>query len=132
MAKRARPTDSPAKAADAREARKRLKQLEKKLAELQATEAKRREQLNEVRAKAADVRARLTAQWAIVAEATGSKPDAAGQGPIGFCMREKRPVRIDDPIPVTLSNGRAAIAGTCPTCGARVMVLSARSMATGA
>jgi hypothetical protein len=135
MAKRSRPTDQPAKgsgtADDARDARKRLKQLEKELGELQATEAKRREQLNEVRASAADVRTRLAAQWAIITELTGSGPVAA-EGPIGFCMREKRPVQISDPRPVTLSNGRAALAGTCPVCGARVIVLSSRSAATSA
>jgi hypothetical protein len=128
MAKRSRPTDPPADGA--RKARKRVKRLERELTDLRVTEARRREQLDAVRARVAEVHARLTTQWAIVAEATGTGPNAASGGPIGFCMREKRPVRIDDPKPVTLSNGRAAIAGTCSICGARVMVLSTRSAAT--
>lgn len=136
MGKRSRPTvplESEATPGDAGRARKRLKRLERKLARLRATEAKRREQLNEVRARAADVRTQLTTLIAIVADATpASRSDAAGGGPIGFCMREKRPVQIKHPNPVTLSNGRAAIAGTCPTCGARVMVLSARVVPTDA
>jgi hypothetical protein len=120
-----------ATADDARQARKELKRLEGELADLRLTEAKRRGQLEAVRARAAEVRSQLTTQWAIVAELTG-RPDPAAQGPIGFCMREKRPVHIDDPRPVTLSNGRAATAGTCSICGARVVVLSSRPAAANA
>ena len=131
MAKRSRPTDLPIEAGvppeNVGKARKRLKGLERELAELRATEAKRIEQLKDVRARAVDVRIRLTALRAIVALTTGEPgSDVAGAGPIGYCMREKRPVQISDPKPLTLSNGRSAIAGTCSICGARVMVLSAR------
>ena len=52
---------------------------------------------------------------------------APGDGPLGYRMREKRMVQIGHPERVTLSNGRAAIAGACATCGARVIVLSARA-----
>lgn len=131
MAKRSRRTDPATEVAPtpkaAAKARKQLTGLERELAELRATEAKRLEQLKDVRARSVDVRTRLAALRAVVAVAAaapGSKGAVAG--PLGYCMREKRPVEISDPKPVTLSNGRAAIAGTCSLCGARVMVLSAR------
>jgi hypothetical protein len=132
MAKRSRPTDPPTEAGippeDGGRARKRLKRLERELAELGTTEAKRLGQLKEVRARTVDVRTRLMALRAMVAVAGRTAgPDASPAGPIGYCMREKRPVQISNPEPVTLSNGRAAIAGTCSTCGTRIVALSARA-----
>jgi len=131
MAKRSRPTDPPIEAGTAPEdggrVRKRRKRLERELAALGATEARRLTQLKAVRARAAEVRTRLTALRAMDAAAgRPADPAASPGGPIGYCMREKRPVEISDPEPVTLSNGRRAIAGTCSTCGARVVALSAR------
>ncbi len=135
MAKRSRPTEAPVEAgtppADGDKAHKRLKRLERELAELGATEAKRLAQLNEVRARATAVRTRLTTLRTTVAGAHGEAgSDVPPAGPIGYCMRERRPVEISDPEPVTLSNGRTAIAGTCSTCGARVVALSARASPT--
>ncbi|MHB8459844.1 MAG: DUF5679 domain-containing protein [Candidatus Limnocylindrales bacterium] len=135
MAKRSRPTDPPIEAgtppADGDKAHKRLKRLERELAELGATEARRLEQLKEVRARAADVRTRFTALRTMDAAAGRSAdPAATPAGPIGYCLREKRPVEISDPEPVTLSNGRTAIAGTCSTCGARIVALPARASPT--
>jgi Domain of unknown function (DUF5679) len=121
-------TEIGAAADDPKRARKRLKRLERELARLWATEAKRREQLKAVHAKTADVSARLIALRVLVAETQRGRAEAGNEGPIGFCLREKRPVPIHDPLPVTLSNGRAAIAGTCATCGSRVMVLSGRTV----
>lgn len=135
MAKRSRSTDHPLEtdvpSGNGKGARKRLKRLERELANLRATEAKRREQLTEVRARAADVRTRLAALRTVVAE-TARMPgsDVADTGPIGYCLRDKRQVQISEPRPVTLSNGRSAIAGPCSICGARVMVLTTRPAAT--
>ncbi len=135
MAKRSRPTDPPIEAGtppeDGARVRKRVKRLERELTKLAATEARRLEQLEEVRARAADVRARLTALGsdAVAGRTVGSDPSPAG--PFGYCMREKRRVQISGPEPVTLSNGRAAVAGTCSTCGARVVALSARGASAG-
>lgn len=135
MAKRSRPTDQPldadAPAKNGNRARRRLKRLERQLAELRVTEAKRREQLTKVRARATVVRTRLAELRAIVAEEAGTAgSEVEGAGPIGYCLRDKRQVEISEPKPVTLSNGRSAIAGTCSICGARVVVLAARAVAT--
>jgi Domain of unknown function (DUF5679) len=128
MPKRSRPTDPSVETSTSSEAggraRKRLRRLERELVDLAATEARRLEQLTRVRARAADVRGRLAAL-----RVPGS--NAATAGPFGYCMREKRRVQISHPQPVTLSNGRRAIAGTCPTCGARVTVLAALAAPTG-
>ena len=139
MAKRSRPTEPPVNVgpgtppADGGRAPKRLKRLERELAELGATEAKRLAQLHKVRARATAVRVRLTNLRTTVADAGGTAgADVPSAGPIGYCMREKRPVQISDPEPVTLSNGRTAIAGTCSTCGARVVALSVRAAPTDA
>ena len=132
MAKRSRPTLPPTEAdapqANTGKARRRVKRLERELRELRATETKRRKQLGEVQARAADVRTRLATVRAVVASAVpAADSDASDSRPIGYCLRDKRTVQVDKPKPVTLSNGRAAIAGTCSICGARVMVLSARA-----
>jgi len=136
MAKRSRPTDAGveggSRPVDGAKVRKRTRRLERKLAELEATEARRVEQLEKVRARAADLRARLAALGAATA-AAGPTPASAGStpGPTGYCMREKRRVQIGDPVAVTLSNGRAATAGTCLTCGARIVALSSRAAPSG-
>lgn len=112
--------------------RKRVKRLERELTRLAATEARRLEQVERIRARAADVRGRLTALGATDAVAGGTAgSDPSPAGPFGYCMREKRRVQISGPEPVTLSNGRAAVAGTCSTCGARVVALSARGASPG-
>src|SRR5450756_1091435 len=102
MAKRSRPTDRPTDTGttpkDRGGARKRLKRLERELAELGAIEAKRLEQLTGVRARAADVRTKLVALRAKDAEAPGTLGSVAvAAGPTGYCMREKRRVTISDP-----------------------------------
>ncbi|MEI8332523.1 MAG: DUF5679 domain-containing protein [Chloroflexota bacterium] len=149
MAKRSRPTDPAVEAGthphDGAAVRKRQKRLRRELARLEVTEARRLEQLEEVRARMAALRARLATLMAADA-ATGPTPatdvpaaatgptaasDAPTTGPTGYCMRERRRVPIDDPVPVTLSNGRAATAGTCSTCGARIVALTSRARPAG-
>jgi hypothetical protein len=136
MAKRSRPTDAGveggSRPVDRVEVRKRTRRLERKLADLEATEARRVEQLEKVRVRVADLRARLAA-LAPAAAATDAAAASAGPtpGPTGYCMREKRRVQIGDPVPVTLSNGRAATSGTCMTCGARIVALTSRTAPSG-
>jgi hypothetical protein len=143
MAKRSRPTDPGVEAGsrpeDGARVRKRSRRLERKLADLEATEARRVEQLAKVRARVADLRARLAALTPADAAtgrgaaSAGPTPASAGSrpGPTGYCMREKRRVQIGDPVPVTLSNGRAATSGTCLTCGARIVALTSRAAPSG-
>jgi Domain of unknown function (DUF5679) len=130
MAKRSRPTEPPVNVAGHASGGRRqgAQAARAELAELGATEAKRLARLNKVRARATAVRTRLTTRRTTVADGGGAAGvDGPPTGPIGYCMREKRPVQISDPEPVTLSNGRRATAGTCSTCGARVVALSARA-----
>jgi len=143
MAKRSRPTDpgveGRSRPEDGDKVRKRSRRLERKIAQLEATEAKRVEQLEKVRSRVADLRARLAAlnpadaATGAGAASAGPTPASAGStpGPTGYCMREKRRVQIGDPVAVTLSNGRAATAGTCLTCGARIVALSSRAAPSG-
>lgn len=131
MAKRSRPKnpigEAVASPKEGGQARKRLQRLDGELAELRALEAKRVDQLKTIRATAADVRSQIADLRAVVANAArGPGSDAVSAGPMGYCLRDKRQVEIGDPMPVTLSNGRRAIAGTCPLCDARVTVLAAR------
>jgi hypothetical protein len=136
MAKRSRPSDAGveggSRPVDGAKIRKRARALERKLAKLEATEARRVEQLEKVRASVSDLRARLAALTPADA-ATDAAAKSAGPtpGPTGYCMREKRRVQIVDPMPVTLSNGRAATAGTCLTCGARIVALTSRAAPSG-
>jgi len=135
MVKRTRTASSPTETGstpqDGGGARKRLKRLEREVAELGLTEAKRLAQLNAVRARAATARARLAAlraKDAIAPRTSGCVASPAG--PSGYCMREKRRVTISDPTSFTLANGRMAVAGTCSTCGVRVTALAARPAPT--
>ncbi len=45
----------------------------------------------------------------------------AGYSVEAYCLREKIRVTIRDPAPIVLANGRNALAGTCPGCGARLV-----------
>lgn len=38
----------------------------------------------------------------------------------GYCMKERKKVAIANPEPTTSKNGRAAVRGTCPDCGAKI------------
>ena len=129
MAKRSRPTDLPddTPPKEGAKAHKRRARLERELARLERIQARRLERLEKVRARAAEIRRQLAALGADAAAGSAPGPASPAAGLSGYCMREKRRVRIDGGSPVTLSNGRAAIAGVCSTCGARVVVLSKRA-----
>jgi DNA-directed RNA polymerase subunit RPC12/RpoP len=40
---------------------------------------------------------------------------------MGYCVRCKKKVPIQDPVLITLKNGRKAVKGHCPYCGGPVM-----------
>ena len=129
MAKKRKPAAGAAASTDratGRGSRGRLARLEKRLARLAKEEARRARQLEEVRAKQAEVRARIAeldtaAMVGAPVDSAGPSPDAAA--PQAYCMREKRKVAIADAELVVLRNGRRAYAGTCPSCGARVVAI---------
>jgi hypothetical protein len=91
---------------------KRTRQAEKAHARGSArdVELKRRRQLDKARGRAAEIEAELA-----------SLRDAALPGPSAYCLRERRTVDMVAPATITMRNGRAGIAGTCPSCGARVV-----------
>jgi len=49
-----------------------------------------------------------------------------------YCLRDRGKVLMVDPAPTTMRNGRAAMAGTCPTCGGRLVRAVAKATATAA
>jgi hypothetical protein len=42
----------------------------------------------------------------------------------GYCVKERRRVEMINPRPVTMVNGRPAIAGVCPHCGTKIYKIS--------
>ena len=38
----------------------------------------------------------------------------------GYCVKERKKVEIQNPVQVTMKNGRPAIQGTCPDCGTKI------------
>ena len=90
--------------------------------------AKRRRQLEKAQGKSAAIEAELASLGGAAPAATAAAPAAgtsataaAPGGPQGYCLREKRTVTIVNPQPFVMRNGRTATAGTCPSCGARVV-----------
>ena len=46
-------------------------------------------------------------------------------GPVAYCIKERRRVQIGGPHAIVLANGRPAIAGTCPSCGSKLVRIGA-------
>jgi hypothetical protein len=38
----------------------------------------------------------------------------------GYCVKDKKKVEIQNPVTITMKNGKPATQGTCPTCGGKV------------
>lgn len=67
---------------------------------------------------------------AVVGQASAPPPPApepaeppaeqAGEDIEGYCMKERKHVRIKDPQHTTAKNGREAVRGTCPDCGSTI------------
>src|SRR5690242_11582585 len=95
----------------ARGAARKRAAIEAKIASADKLVARRRTQLE---AALAD-RAALTARLARLAAQEGEP------GPLAYCLREKRQFAMVEAHAVTLANGRPAIAGTCSSCGSRLV-----------
>jgi hypothetical protein len=82
--------------------------------------AKRERQLDKAQRRGAAIQAEIASlEGAPAADAAAST--GAVEGPRGYCLREKRTVTILGPEPIVMRNGRTATAGTCPSCGARIV-----------
>lgn len=110
---------------NARRVAKRREALGKRITAADALVARRTAQLDTANERRAVLVARLAALDG--ADAPGDRA-ATGGAAQGFCMREKVRVPIRDARPIVLANGRHALAGLCPNCGAKVtrMVSSAK------
>lgn len=75
-------------------------------------EVKRRHQLDKARRRAAELEAEIASLR------VGEAAPEARRGPTAWCLRERRIVEMAGPAPIVMRNGRAAVAGTCPSCGA--------------
>jgi len=38
----------------------------------------------------------------------------------GYCLKDKKKVKIKDPMAMQMKNGRPAISGDCPDCGTKI------------
>jgi hypothetical protein len=123
-----------------------LKRLQRRLADAARTEAKRVRKLERARWR----RQRLESEVDDARAASSVGPDEAapkakakaapapkaapvdpatskGQAVEAYCRREKRRVQMVDPRPVVTANGRSALSGTCPSCGASLYKLVSRT-----
>lgn len=139
------PLEKAAAKAD-RGLRKHLKRLQRRLADAARTEAKRVRKLERARWR----RQRLESEVDDARAASSVGPDEAapkakakaapapkaapvdpatfkGQAVEAYCRREKRRVQMVDPRPVVTANGRSALSGTCPSCGASLYKLVSRT-----
>jgi hypothetical protein len=67
----------------------------------------------------------LEARLAEVPEpADGIQPLAVDWLVEGYCVKDRRRVEMINPHPVTMVNGRPAIAGVCPHCGSKIYKIS--------
>lgn len=134
----------------AKQLQRRVSKLEKRLEAAVDREQRRTAQLDRAHARRLERQAALDeARVALASTADQSEPPAAagaagepaagettpaadqgGDGSIGegaapsaYCLREKRTVTMLTPTPVTLGNGRHAVSGTCPSCGASLFKL---------
>jgi hypothetical protein len=54
----------------------------------------------------------------------GSQPLAVDWLVEGYCVKDRKRVEMINPLPVTMVNGRPAIAGVCPHCGTKIYKIS--------
>ena len=38
----------------------------------------------------------------------------------GYCLKDKEKVEIQNPVQITMKNGKPATTGTCPKCGTKI------------
>ncbi len=131
-----KPTKTTGTDTSPKDARRRVQRLERRLAAVRELEQKRGKQAAKARdrADAAELHAKRSRQLeraqrrsaALEAELkalghTGTGTVATAPGPEAWCLRERKRVAMVGAAPMTMRNGRAAVAGTCPSCGARVV-----------
>ena len=56
--------------------------------------------------------------------ADGSQPMAVNWLVEGYCVKDRKRVEMVNPHPITMVNGRPAMAGVCPHCGTRIYKIS--------
>jgi chromosome segregation ATPase len=110
-------------ATDAQRIGRQVTRLERRLGRLTAQEARRSRKLSRTQDRVRAVEERLR-------ELRGAGTSAGAQATAGarvaaYCLRERRRVEMTDAAPMTLRNGRSALAGTCPSCGARIVSMAA-------
>lgn len=88
-----------------------------------SVEARRTRKLEKARRRGAALEAKIAALRTATGPAQAVLATAAPAVPevLGFCLREKRRVAVADAAPIVMRNGRSGLAGTCPSCGARVV-----------
>ncbi len=113
--------------------RRELATLEGRLDTLMATDQRQRAKLARTQERIEAVKARLRelgGPGAPAGDTPSADRPAASAAPahavVAYCLRERRRVELTDFVPVTLRNGRSAVAGTCPGCGVRIVSLAAR------
>jgi Domain of unknown function (DUF5679) len=116
-----RVTQSPATETRPPRTKRRLRRLEEQLDHVRDVEARRGRQLERARQRSVRLEARISALLPAVDPAAGPVVIESSPGPRAFCMREKQSVSMVHPEPVVMRNGRAALSGTCPSCGAHVI-----------
>jgi hypothetical protein len=101
---------------------RRVARLRRRLDRLTAQETRRGRKLARTQERRHAVEAKLRdLQPAPPVEVTTPGGSTTGVAVAGYCLRERRRVTIVDATPVVLRNGRAAMAGTCPECGVRIV-----------
>ncbi len=122
---------SPEAATSAKDAGRKARRLERRLAKVREIEATRTRQLEKARARRIELESLVAdlAKDAVSGADPTVDPTAVGMAdPHAYCLRERRTVTIADPQATVMRNGRAALAGTCPSCGARVVTTSRAAM----
>jgi hypothetical protein len=56
--------------------------------------------------------------------AAGSQPLAVSWLVEGYCVKDRKRVEMINPHPITMVNGRPAMAGICPHCGTKIYKIS--------
>ena len=147
MTKDTKRTGKPASGKTARHTGRKLRRLERQLAETRAQEARRARKVEQARAedaprevasrrekkltraqrRAAALEVRIAAlQGDVAVGRTGSAESDPVATPVpgeprAYCLRDRATVVITNPSFVEMRNGRRGVAGTCPDCGARVV-----------
>jgi hypothetical protein len=105
-----------------------VRRLERQLVKARDVEAKRANQLDAARERRLELEIELAALRAPASpgRSAARAPDGveaiagAALAPRAYCLKDHRMVAMVDPMPIQMRNGRAAVAGRCASCGARV------------